>query len=461
MNKFAFLIIICIVLCAMGETICQTKVERDVLPSGGAYLFGGGFSAHVTAGQGIIGRGSIANQKIAAGFWHTQPLTPPLKLSQLPLSAGAGVATVWNDDVYFFGGGTHWWGQTFHQTILKLQDGQWLPVGSIPDNNTWDMTPVLLGDALYLLDGWNGGEGLVRSYEFDTGNWRYHASSPNWVDWGNTAQIVNNQLYLFTPAGRVYQYSLADSTWMEKSPHNILAFNGMRSVVHNGEIYIIGFRDGGFYKYDPSSNQMSQLADPPYQVAGCAVQLYRGKIFCVGGSPEGNPGLNNYMYRSVISYDFSSDSWQLEPLGISDSRTFMASVVYEDEFYVFGGFDSLSLAVNTVEKLQPRVIVGIDDDLAAAILPEKLKLENNYPNPFNPTTTIRFGLPTAADVRLEIFNMLGQRIRVLVNAPLQAGWHNYVWSSQNDYGTMVASGVYVYRLTTGSKVIARKLMLLR
>jgi|GEM_PF-2049052 len=442
------------------ETFGQSVLKQDVFSNSGKRISGGGYSAHATLGQTILGRSSIQNQQIAGGFWPGQMINPPLRTSQLPLASGAGVATIWNDDVYFMGGATHWWGQTFHQSILILNDGLWSSIGTIPDNNTWGMSSVRTDTSIYLMDGWNGGAGLLRRYDFNSQNWHYLASSTNWVDWGSTAQIVNENIYLFNPAGHVYEYSINGGSWTEKPMHSNLAFSGMGSVVYNNEIYITGYRNAGFYKYTPSSDSWTRLADPPYQLAGCSVQLYRGKMFCVGGSPTGGPGLNQFMYRSVISYDFATDSWEVEPLGISDGRTFMASVVYNDEFYVFGGFDSLALAVQTVEKLQSRVIVGIDTE-QNVLIPQKLELQNNYPNPFNPSTTIRFGLPAAEDVRLEIFNMLGQRVRVLVNAPLRAGWHSYVWDSRSDSGGRVASGIYLYRLTTKNKVVTKKLMLLK
>lgn len=454
------LLILAAVIGLVAQIHGQTRIDRYVLSNGGEKVAGGGFSAHATLGQTIIGRTSLQNQHVAAGFWPGQQFKSKLPTSQLPLASGAGVATIWNDDVYFMGGATHWWGQTFHQSILTLNDGQWLSVGTIPDDKTWGMIPVRTDTSIYLMDGWNGGAGLLRRYDFNSQNWYYLASSTNWVNWGSTAQIVNENIYLFNPAGHVYEYSINAGNWTEKPMHSNLAFSGIGSVVFNNEIYIIGYRNGGFYKYTPATDSWTRLADPPYQVAGCAVQLYRGKMFCVGGSPTGGPGLNQFMYRSVISYDFASDSWAVEPLGISDGRTFMASVVYNDEFYVFGGFDSLALAVQTVEKLEPRIIVGIEDD-PYALIPEKFELQNNYPNPFNPSTTIRFGLPAAADARLEIYNMLGQRVKVLVNAPLRAGWHSYIWDSRNDGGKKVASGVYLYRLTTKDKVVTRKLMLLK
>lgn len=79
-------------------------------------------------------------------------------------------------------------------------------------------------------------------------------------------------------------------------------------------------------------------------------------------------------------------------------------------------------------------------------IPKEFALEQNYPNPFNPTTTISYSLPTEATVRLKIFNMLGQEVITLVDAPHAAGYYDVRWSGNSNRGVVVSSGVYMYRL---------------
>ncbi|MBD3409046.1 MAG: T9SS type A sorting domain-containing protein, partial [Ignavibacteriales bacterium] len=102
--------------------------------------------------------------------------------------------------------------------------------------------------------------------------------------------------------------------------------------------------------------------------------------------------------------------------------------------------------------------VGSDDDDVAEI-PTRFALEQNYPNPFNPTTTIRYALPEATTVRLEIYNALGERVATLVNGAQEAGYHKRVFAA-----TRFASGVYFYRLeatsATGTTYRDTKKMLL-
>ena len=85
--------------------------------------------------------------------------------------------------------------------------------------------------------------------------------------------------------------------------------------------------------------------------------------------------------------------------------------------------------------------------LSGPALPDGSGLGPNYPNPFNPSTVIPYQLPTAARVRLEVFNVLGQRVATLVDGDRPAGFHSAVWDATNGSDQAVAAGVYIYRLT--------------
>jgi len=93
--------------------------------------------------------------------------------------------------------------------------------------------------------------------------------------------------------------------------------------------------------------------------------------------------------------------------------------------------------------------------------PSRFALEQNYPNPFNPGTTIRFGLLQPARVSLAVYNLLGERIRTLVNGQVSAGFHEIAWDGRDEAGRSVSSGVYLYRLETEGFSKAVKMLLLR
>ena len=93
--------------------------------------------------------------------------------------------------------------------------------------------------------------------------------------------------------------------------------------------------------------------------------------------------------------------------------------------------------------------------------PVLFALHPNYPNPINPTTTLRFSLPQAGEVELSIYNLMGQRVANLVRGVQEAGPHVLQWNGRDEQGRELASGVYFYHLQAGAQVETRKLLLLR
>ena len=92
-------------------------------------------------------------------------------------------------------------------------------------------------------------------------------------------------------------------------------------------------------------------------------------------------------------------------------------------------------------------------------LPTDFALGQNYPNPFNPSTIIPYQLPSAGHVRLEVFNMLGQRLATLVDAERSAGAHIAQWDATDAAGQAVGAGVYIYRLSSGGISLSRRMVL--
>ena len=89
-------------------------------------------------------------------------------------------------------------------------------------------------------------------------------------------------------------------------------------------------------------------------------------------------------------------------------------------------------------------------------LPNEFTLEQNYPNPFNPSTTIRYGIPEAADVRLMVYDLLGRQVATLVSGRHNAGFHTVQFNASR-----LATGIYIYRIEAGDFVQTRKLMLIK
>lgn len=95
------------------------------------------------------------------------------------------------------------------------------------------------------------------------------------------------------------------------------------------------------------------------------------------------------------------------------------------------------------------------------VMPSAYELSQNYPNPFNPTTNISYSLPQNSFVTIKIYDMLGREVKTLINGEMTSGAHSIEWKGDNQFGDLVASGTYIYRITAGDFVATKKMVLLK
>ncbi len=118
--------------------------------------------------------------------------------------------------------------------------------------------------------------------------------------------------------------------------------------------------------------------------------------------------------------------------------------------------DKITGSIKTPFKLSGHPLLVKD----GKILPDHFDLSQNYPNPFNPTTRIDFAIPKDGDVKVIIYNIMGEKVRTLVNESKHAGYYSTIWDGRNDHNATVSSGIYLYRMLSGSYSSTKKLMLL-
>lgn len=107
------------------------------------------------------------------------------------------------------------------------------------------------------------------------------------------------------------------------------------------------------------------------------------------------------------------------------------------------------------------IITGVEDTEELITTPQALSLYQNFPNPFNPLTTISFDLPYTERVKLSIYDVQGRLVKTLVDESRLAGKHAVTWNGRNNRGTKVKSGVYFLRLDTVRGAQTRKIVLIR
>lgn len=174
----------------------------------------------------------------------------------------------------------------------------------------------------------------------------------------------------------------------------------------------------------------------------------------------------------VMAYDLNADtlfySWTLDNLLI-DGETSSTYLLRTTDLQP--GYHSLTAEVADLD-----TFVSITWDIEVAILtkveeeqvsniPQRFALLQNYPNPFNAETVIRYELPKPATVVVSIYNLLGQKIKTLVNQQMEAGYQSINWDARNEDGHGVASGIYIYQIEAKAKgqrfLQNRKMILLR
>lgn len=152
------------------------------------------------------------------------------------------------------------------------------------------------------------------------------------------------------------------------------------------------------------------------------------------------------------SFSLSNDTtWLFQnPSGLAPGATYQWSVVASDGELSSSSADTFSFVVP--------VLVGIDGHMP---LPARFALHRNFPNPFNPTTTIRYDLPEASRVVLRVYNIIGQEVRTLVCRHESAGYKSVQWDGKNQRGNSVTTGVYFIRLEAGSYLKTIKVMMIK
>lgn len=179
--------------------------------------------------------------------------------------------------------------------------------------------------------------------------------------------------------------------------------------------------------------------------------------------PDGFPGFGEFVV------DDGSGGVRVDDLGNWDGQTPSnvnpgpdTAFVEGDQFTSITGIQHFTFGNYKIEPRNESDVVpkpvSVEDNPAQ---PFTFDLAQNYPNPFNPQTTIKFSLAKRGKVTIQIYNVLGQKIKTLIDAVKPAGAYSIVWDGKNDIGLPVSSGVYFYKMKSADFVEVRKMLLLK
>ena len=279
---------------------------------------------------------------------------------------------------------------------------------------------------------------------------------------------------------------------------NMAPEDAFASLINNGNlVYATGFGENGATFFDPNGpgflNTLTALengygywvkvnnAVPDFQYP--AGGGFSARQIALDINPEINK-TNQFMFlNGTVSFEHidyfvgekvsvtTQDGILVGELEILENGNLMTTAVYgndnttsgkdgafEGEHLVFtyGDFVSAPISVEFAPTMELRKV-----DLLFQNIPQEFGLAQNFPNPFNPVTSIQYMLPEAVDVQLIVYDLMGKKVRTLVSGSQTAGYKTVVWDSRDDSGIPVSAGMYIYELRSGSFSAVQKMVLLK
>jgi hypothetical protein len=217
---------------------------------------------------------------------------------------------------------------------------------------------------------------------------------------------------------------------------------GLDSGEH--EFYVTAVYDNG--ESEPSNTITLTVVLPAPTNFNAVSQGAVGNILCTWSAPAAPRGLTGYrIYRDDEQVGTATGLFFVNTNVPTGTYVYHVTAVYSDMYE--------SEASNQVEVDH----VGSTDNL----IPLVTELTGNYPNPFNPTTQIKFAISEAAEVNLDIYNIRGEKVRTLVNGYREAAFYTEIWDGTDDNLRNVSSGVYFYKMKAGRYTSTKKMILMK
>ena len=315
------------------------------------------------------------------------------------------------------------------------------------------------GGNLYTVNTGNGAAAFIRKTEIPQLNGlRVHPKTKELIGYNNTISTGGAFYRMSSDGVDIQQISSTSSANMK----GLAIYNDSMAYIgaFNGTIYSVNINTGVLTAVgtNGSSQRPGGLAVNPVNgtlwmslrnTAGAVDNIYKvnrttGLSTLVGSAGIGTPILDIVFDKKGILYGLAGTGTATNSLIRIDTTSGAAIVIGS-----LGKSDIQSIAIDPES---PADVLN----QSAVILPASVLLEQNYPNPFNPSTTIRYSLPSEGNVRLIVYNVLGQSVRVLANEFQSAGWKEVQWNASG-----LTSGLYYIKLIVGNSVEVKKTMLLK
>ncbi len=340
-------------------------------------------------------------------------------------------------------------------SMAALEFGQFGP-GAI--SNIYDV-PNDQGNQVNVSWTQFGGDGISDNPLVGYGIWRMDALplGANVKTYPNISQVSSSDLVLGT------QYARDDNmilTFVGNVPAaGLLMYNAVAPTLFNaveGDTVMSQFVVSGF-----AANGNVAWSDPAFgysldNLSPAVPQNVTGELLGNTMALTWDKSLvEDFDYFAVYRSEIAGfNPATVAPISNSIASNFTDNTAQFDKnyYYRISAFDFNGNESDYSEELN----FMITDVIGESALPTKYSLSNNYPNPFNPSTQIKFALPVAGNVRITIYNSLGKEVAVLKNGTLNAGYYNITWNANN-----LSSGIYFYEMKSNNFTQVRKMMLLK
>jgi photosystem II stability/assembly factor-like uncharacterized protein len=262
----------------------------------------------------------------------------------------------------------------------------------------------------------------------------------NGSNWVNIGEVSGAKSLEFNTAGDLFLASWGQGLW--KLPSGDTTWVNLTANIQASWIWTL-FIDSNDYIFTADKRSTdggetwTSLGSTGHGASSYAENAL-GHLFC------GTMNFGSGIFRSLDH----GDTWESVNTGMPGNDT--RAMVMDADGYLYAA----PLGYSVYKTAQPTTLLTSIGE--ASDLPARFELEQNWPNPFNPATNIRFTIPATSYVSLAVYDVLGRQVEVIVSDELQAGTHNFAWNA-----TRFASGIYMYRLQSGSEVQTRKLVLVK
>ncbi|MCK9280562.1 MAG: T9SS type A sorting domain-containing protein [Melioribacteraceae bacterium] len=256
--------------------------------------------------------------------------------------------------------------------------------------------------------------------------------------------------------------------------HSFSVINPNNRVGYSNEIWGLtasySIPGQGYLAHEPGNDNgtiaptaaLSSMPYTPTESIAALKAFYRNYAFDTNGNEKlwGEYGFKdafNLTYKSVnVSGQWFSDGW----LAIDQGPIIVMIENYRSQLLWnnFMSVPEIKMALDAIGFVPDSTTSVNENNLE---LPTTIKLEQNYPNPFNPTTTISYAIPFEGNVKLEIYNSLGEIVNILQDSYQDAGNHSIAWTGKDSNGNSLSSGIYFYRLISNDFVQVKKMTLIK